>query len=108
MIEAVPRPVAADQNNANKEAHSACSVVEWPDPFRGFRARIGESLARCVTKPSSALIVWSLEEEDMSLQMSVPGLLPWQSRCLFHFLLPSSSPLQRDKREKNAPDRHSG
>ena len=38
VIEAVPRPVAADQNNANREAHSACSVVEWPDQFRGFRA----------------------------------------------------------------------
>ena len=38
VIVAVQRPVAADQNNANKEAHSACSVVEKQDLLGGFRA----------------------------------------------------------------------
>ena len=43
--------------------------VQWSsvqDHLCGFKASIGESLARCVTKPSSssALILWSLEEEE--------------------------------------------
>ena len=47
VIEAVPRSVAADQSNANKEAHTACSVAKWQDHLRCFRAWIGESQARC-------------------------------------------------------------
>ena len=70
VIEAVQRPVAADQNNANKEsiqhAHWSSSkiigVVLQPEQARH--------------KPRSALIslLWSLGEEDMPLHLSVCGL----------------------------------